>query len=351
MSFKTSLLFSCLLLTTAGCVNSPKKVYESQSINQELDLLIDAIPKEDLESEKSVEVALKKQLGELDTRFTRGNQQTIQEQNDDSVKSRASENQSDSNKRDNEEIATYLLILMSAGSGFIGGIASIYSALLFDEKGGKSKTKKKSIQKVQIKDSDYLESIINPLALDVSSIKRKLEGLEENERISGKRFFKMGLQIQDLEQQLSKSNQINSIHSSPSRLAQENISVPLDPSKIDLISALNKGDKQLLREVAFSQLNITSESKNAIAIGDAIRTELEEVSGGGSYLSVRLQGQIWLFPTERSLKSFNASQKCKGIFDYDQQTTLSSPQLLEPALLEATGDSWTVKQIGRIAIP
>ena len=79
-------------------------------------------------------------------------------------------------------------------------------------------------------------------------------------------------------------------------------------------------------------------------------TELEVVSGGGSYLLVMLLGQPLLFPTEKTLKGYTAAQRSKGLFDYEQQT-IGQPQLLEPALLEGSGDSWTVKQIGKIALP
>ena len=125
---------------------------------------------------------------------------------------------------------------------------------------------------------------------------------------------------------------------------------PQGPSKSVLIAALNNGDRQQLREAALSELNITSESENAIITGRSTNTELEVVSGGGSYLLVMLQGQPLLFPTEKTLKGFTAAQRSKGLFDYEQQT-IAQPQLLEPALLEGSGDSWTVKQIGKIAIP
>ena len=127
-------------------------------------------------------------------------------------------------------------------------------------------------------------------------------------------------------------------------------SQPSGSNKPVLIAALNNGDRQQLREAVLSELNITSESENAIITGRSTNTELEVVSGGGSYLLVMLQGQPLLFPTEKTLKGFTAAQRSKGLFDYEQQT-IAQPQLLEPALLEGSGDSWTVKQIGKIAIP
>jgi hypothetical protein len=132
-------------------------------------------------------------------------------------------------------------------------------------------------------------------------------------------------------------------------------SVPVTPapvafSKSGLISALNGGDRQQLREAATAELNITSDSENAIATGRSITTELEVVPGGGSYWLVMLQGQAWLFPTERTLKGFAAAQPSKGLFHYEQQT-IAKPQLLEPVALEGSGDRWSVKSQGQIGIP
>jgi hypothetical protein len=125
---------------------------------------------------------------------------------------------------------------------------------------------------------------------------------------------------------------------------------PAPISYVDLINALNLGDRQTLREAATAELNITSESENALAMGRAITTELEEVPGGGSYWLVSLQGQDWLFPTDRTLKGFAAAQPAKGLFQYEQQT-IAQPQLIEPALLENGGTRWRVQTMGRIATP
>ncbi len=128
---------------------------------------------------------------------------------------------------------------------------------------------------------------------------------------------------------------------------------PLAPaaiSKAGLINALNSGDRLQLREASTSELNITSDSENAIAIGRSITTELEVVPGGGSYWLVMLQGKAWLFPTERTLNGFAAAQPAKGLFNYQQQT-IAKPQLIEPAALEGSGDRWSVKSMGLIGTP
>ena len=121
-------------------------------------------------------------------------------------------------------------------------------------------------------------------------------------------------------------------------------------SRASLINSLNAGDRQQLREVASAELNITSESENALAMGRAIATELEEVLGGGSYWLVSLQGEHLLFPTDRTIKGFAAAQPAKGLFHFEQQT-IAHPQLIEPALLENHGTRWCIKTMGRIAVP
>ncbi|RZO11600.1 MAG: hypothetical protein EVB08_09400 [Synechococcus sp. MED-G135] len=121
-------------------------------------------------------------------------------------------------------------------------------------------------------------------------------------------------------------------------------------SKAGLITAINSNDRQQLRDAAEAELNITSESENAIATGRAVATELEVVPGGGSYWLLCLDGQHWLFPTDRTLKGFAAAQPAKGLFRYEQQT-IAQPQLIEPAQLEASGERWTVRAMGRIATP
>ena len=125
---------------------------------------------------------------------------------------------------------------------------------------------------------------------------------------------------------------------------------PPPVSRTSLINSLNAGDRQQLREVASAELNITSESENALAMGRAIATELEEVLGGGSYWLVSLQGEHLLFPTDRTIKGFAAAQPAKGLFHFEQQT-IANPQLIEPALLENQGTRWCIKTMGRIAVP
>lgn len=120
-------------------------------------------------------------------------------------------------------------------------------------------------------------------------------------------------------------------------------------TKASLIEAINNYDRQQLRNASTAELNITSESENALATGRAITTKLEEVLGGGSYLLVPLQGEHWLFPTERTLKGFGR-QSTKVIFQHEQKA-IGHSQLVEPALLAKEGTFWTIKVVGRINTP
>lgn len=126
--------------------------------------------------------------------------------------------------------------------------------------------------------------------------------------------------------------------------------LPTLPSMSSLIQALNAGDRQQLRDASKAELNITNDSENLIATGRSLATELEEVPRGGSFWLIELDNQYWLFPTDRTLKGFSASQPAKGLFHY-QRHTIANPQLIEPALLESSDNSWIVRSLGVIGIP
>jgi hypothetical protein len=176
-----------------------------------------------------------------------------------------------------------------------------------------------------------------------------------------------GVEVQMDQERMINRNQAISVSvpapastPTPSPPTQPSWSVPHPPpetnpgpepiSKATLISALNAGDRQQLRANANAELNITSESENALTMGKSIATELEEVAGGGSYWHIKAEGQNWLFPTDRTLRGFAAAHPSKGLFHYEQQT-IAQPKLIEPALLERSGPRWTIKTLGRIAMP
>ena len=148
----------------------------------------------------------------------------------------------------------------------------------------------------------------------------------------------------------AKLNTPNPFPTSTSTPAPAPAPVTPSTSKTGLVSALNNGDRQQLRDAASAELNITDESENAIATGRSQATQLEEVSGGGSYWLICLNNQYWLFPTQRTLKGYTTAQPAKGIFQFEKKA-LSQPHLIEPACLERTGITWTVTSLGRIGTP
>lgn len=139
------------------------------------------------------------------------------------------------------------------------------------------------------------------------------------------------------------------IEMKPHEVTQPEIITSNPVTKASLIEAINNFDRQQLRNASTAELNVTSESENALATGRAITTKLEEVPGGGSYLLVPLQGEHWLFPTERTLKGFGR-QSTKILFQHEQKA-IGHPQLVEPALLAKEGTLWTIKAVGRINTP
>jgi len=210
------------------------------------------------------------------------------------------------------------------------------------------------------------------LLLALVALSRVKKQREEVMKLKG-RYQNLVTRIGGVEVQMEKERMINRNQaiavSAPTTLAssptptpptQPSWSVPQPPpetnpgpepiSKATLISALNTGDRQPLRAAASAELNITSESENALAMGKAIATELEEVAGGGSYWLIVAEGQNWLFPTDRTLRGFAAAQPSKGLFHYEQQT-IAQPKLIEPAVLERSGSCWSIKTMGRIAMP
>jgi septal ring factor EnvC (AmiA/AmiB activator) len=115
-------------------------------------------------------------------------------------------------------------------------------------------------------------------------------------------------------------------------------------------AAFNSGDRQTIRTETTALLNITTESENAIAMGQSVNTELQVESAGGSYCLVQISGESWLYPSEQTLRSFSQYQPAKGVFEFIRQA-VHSPQILSPALIVKSGSVWRVEQTGQIAVP
>ena len=115
--------------------------------------------------------------------------------------------------------------------------------------------------------------------------------------------------------------------------------------------AINRGDRQAIRQMQFKELNITSESENSLVKGNSDDgTKLEAVVGGGSYLIIVSEGRYWLFPTAQTLESFSMNQPQKGIFSYEREL-LSKPVIKKPAEVLEEGDYWIIKQFGKVSVP
>lgn len=138
--------------------------------------------------------------------------------------------------------------------------------------------------------------------------------------------------------------------------AAEQLPLPQSPEPFEQISkryqdAINRADRQAIRQMQFKELNITSESENSLIKGNSgDGTKLEAVVGGGSYLIIIGEGRYWLFPTAQTLESFSINQPQKGIFSYEREL-LSKPVIKKPAEVLEEGDYWIIKQFGMVSVP
>jgi hypothetical protein len=115
--------------------------------------------------------------------------------------------------------------------------------------------------------------------------------------------------------------------------------------------AIDRGDRQALRQLLFKELNITSECEDSLLRGSSGQaTKLEAVQGGGSYMVVSGDGRYWLFPTAQTLDSFSMNQPQKGIFDYEREI-LSRPVVKKPAEITEESGDWIVIAQGVISVP
>ena len=135
-------------------------------------------------------------------------------------------------------------------------------------------------------------------------------------------------------------------HLLPSRLPE-----PFEQIAKQYQDAINRGDRQAIRQMQFKELNITSESENSLIKGNSgDGTKLEAVVGGGSYLIIVGEGRYWLFPTAQTLESFSINQPQKGIFSYEREL-LHKPVIKKPAEVLEEGDYWIIKKFGLVSVP
>lgn len=119
-----------------------------------------------------------------------------------------------------------------------------------------------------------------------------------------------------------------------------------------LARAIEANDTALIRELAESELNITRESDDALArrvVGH--KTQLEDVSGGGSYYRLTDGNETRLFPTSQSLKLFAKTQRSLGTFNYQPEPNAQA-EIKHPALIaQAPSGRWEVLEMGVIVVP
>lgn len=132
----------------------------------------------------------------------------------------------------------------------------------------------------------------------------------------------------------------------PSRPAE-----PYEQAAQQYQDALDRADRQALRQMQVKELNITTESEDDLLRGSSGQaTRLQAVLGGGSYMLVSGEGRNWLFPTAQTLESFSMNQPQKGIFSYEYEI-LSKPLVKKPAEVKEEGGNWVVISQGIISVP
>lgn len=147
------------------------------------------------------------------------------------------------------------------------------------------------------------------------------------------------------EQLIQPSESYSTVQDQPARPE------PYDQLVQQYQGALDRGDRQALRQMQVKELNITSDSEEILLRGSSDQaTKLQAVLGGGSYMLVNGEGRYWLFPTAQTLNSFSMNQPQKGIFGYVSEM-LSKPVVKKPAEVREEGDYWVVVGQGVICVP
>lgn len=213
-----------------------------------------------------------------------------------------------------------------------------------------------------------LEILVNPSDSKASLTVERINKLEKNfkiisgqlERLASQQLrvvsqqSKPSFDLSSLDQPLSQAALTQQIFYNAEAAQQITAQPSPPPSPAQLLSvlteAINRGDRQVIRAQTRAQLNITSASENNISTGTLTNTQLEEVPGGGSYWLASIGGEDWLYPTNQTLKGYAQLQPSKGIFSYSKQA-ISTPQVLLPARLAASGSGWEIVEMGSIAIP
>lgn len=202
--------------------------------------------------------------------------------------------------------------------------------------------------------TSYVNSMTRPMEVhseQMKALQSRLLQLESQQQSFGSTIHQLQNQAASHQQALNPSltNPLKQTPESPPPPPPAPAPAPAQ-LQVELTAAFNLGDRQAYKNQIHAQLNITSTSENDIAMGRLSQTQLEEVTGGGSYWMATIAGDTWLYPTEQTLKGFAQFQPSKGIFLYRKEA-ISTPKVLAPARLAAAGSCWQITELGSIAIP
>ena len=123
---------------------------------------------------------------------------------------------------------------------------------------------------------------------------------------------------------------------------------------IDIYSAaVLSNDRSQIRSIAIAELNVTQASEDALIRSTSnIDTQLEIVAGGGSYLLISHGNKYWVCPTVQTLTSFTSYKPQKGIFNYEEVSTVSTAELKLAAEVEQISEGvWEVISKGIVWVP
>ena len=130
------------------------------------------------------------------------------------------------------------------------------------------------------------------------------------------------------------------------------VSYPDELTAIYLAAVLSN-DRSRIRNITTAELNITQASEDALIRGTLnLETQLENVAGGGSYILISHGGKYWACPTVQTLTSFTSYKPQKGIFNYEESSTLSTAELKQAAEVRLIGEGmWEVVSKGIVLVP
>jgi len=118
-------------------------------------------------------------------------------------------------------------------------------------------------------------------------------------------------------------------------------------------AAVLSNDRNRIRSIAIAELNITQASEDALIRNTLnIDTQLEKVAGGGSYILISHGNKYWVCPTVQTLSSFSSYKPQKGLFNYEEVSTVSTAELKQAAEVTQINDGvWEVVSKGIVLVP